>query len=116
LVLAGVAALFQWQGWFPASCIVGVAVTEAFGIFLLIRTVKRNQEFATRQSSQRSIVLFGVAVFFILFGVGLALATVKVLPDLIWSLGAFLIAVGATFIYRALILPNSNSESSQEDG
>jgi hypothetical protein len=115
LVLAGVAALFQWQGWLPASCVVVVAAAEGVGIWLLIRTLRRNAEFAREASSQRSIFPFGFAVFLILFGVGLTLASFKLIPDIAWTLGAFLIAVGGTFIYRAVVLPNANENTKDKD-
>ena len=115
LVLAGIAALFQWQGWLPASCVVVVAAAEGVGIWLLIRTLRRNAEFARQGSSQRSVVPFGFAVFLILFGVGLTLASFKLIPDIAWSLGAFLIAVGGTFIYRAIVLPNTKEDQKDTD-
>jgi len=111
LVLAGLAFLFQWQGWAPVWCVVPVALAETLGMWLLIGTLKRNARFAREDSEQRSIVPFGLAVFLILFGVGLTLATFKLVPDIFWSLGAFLIALGGTFIYRAIVLPNSNTRN-----
>jgi uncharacterized membrane protein HdeD (DUF308 family) len=114
LVLAGLAFLLQWQGWAPAWCVVPVALAEALGVWLLIGTLKRNARFVREDSEQRSIVPFGLAVFLILFGVGLTLATFKLVPDIFWSLGAFLIALGGTFIYRAIVLPNSNDKDTDE--
>lgn len=108
IVLAGVTALFQWQKLIPASSFVPAVLSEALGVWLICRTLRRNSEFARKKSSKRSIIPFGFAVFLILFGVGLVLASFKVIPDVIWSVGALLIAIGGTFIYRAVILPGDN--------
>lgn len=115
LVLVGVAALSQWQGWIPAWCLVPAVLSEAFGVWLLVRTIRQNIQFAREGSSKRWVMRFGVAVFFTLFGIGLPLATFNLIPDVAWPVGVLLVSLGATFIYRAVVLPNSQREK-RDDG
>lgn len=114
LVLAGAAVIADWRGWVPAWCLVPSVLSEAFGVWLLVRTIRQNLAFAKQGKPQRWVFRFGVAVFFALFGIGLPLAAFGVLADLVWPVGALLISIGATFVYRAVILPNAKQESSDD--
>lgn len=118
LVLAGVAALFQWQGWVPAWCLVPMVISEGLGVWLLVYTVRKNIRFAREGHSTRWIVRFGVALFLILFGAGLGLAAFNVIPNPYspwWTTGVLLVSLGGTFIYRAIILPNIKEEKKDTD-
>jgi len=110
LVLAGAAVFLQWKGWVPAWCLVPVVLSETLGGWLLVVTLRRNARFAREGRRERWVVRFGVAVFLILFGVALALAAFAVIPSPYspwWPVGVLMVSFGATFIYRALVLPNS---------
>ena len=88
------------------------------GVWLLVYTLKKNIRFAREGSSTRWIVRFGVAVFLILFGIGLGLAAFNVIPDPYspwWTIGVLLVSLGAMFIYRAIVLPNIKEEKKDTD-
>lgn len=110
LVLAGVAMVADWKGWVPAWCLVPSVLFFAGGIWLLVVTIKQNIRFAGEGNPRRRVFRFGVAVFFILFGIGLPLAAFGILADLVWPVGVLLISVGATFAYRAVVLPNTKEK------
>jgi uncharacterized membrane protein HdeD (DUF308 family) len=109
LVLSGLALFFYWKGWVPLWCFVPVVLCETIGIWVLVSTIRKNALFIKEGIEKRWIIRFGVAVFLILFGAGLALAAFKLIPDIAWGVGVLLISLGATYIYRAVVLPNSNS-------
>jgi hypothetical protein len=114
LVLAGMAFFFRWMGWMPLWCFVPLAACETVGTWLLVRTLGRNARSAREGREERSIIPFGVAVFLILFGAGIVLATFKLIPDVAWGVGVLLISLGGTYIYRGVVLPNSNGKKKQE--
>lgn len=114
LVLAGAAFFFDWLGWMPLWCFVPLAVCETVGVWLLVRTLGRNARNAREGYPERSIIPFGVAVFLILFGAGIVLATFKLIPDVAWGVGVLLISLGGTYIYRGVVLPNPEGKKKQE--
>lgn len=115
LVLSGLALFFYWKGWVPLWCFVPVVLCETIGIWVLVSAIRKNTLYMKEGVEKRCIIRFGAAVFLILFGVGLALAAFKLIPDIAWGVGVLLISLGATYIYRAVVLPNSNSSKKNAD-
>lgn len=114
LVLAGAAFFFDWLGWMPLWCFAPLAACETIGVWLLVSTLKHNARSAREGLKERRFIPFGVAVFLILFGAGIVLATFKLIPDVAWGVGVLLISLGGTYIYRGVVLPNSDGKKKQE--
>ncbi len=107
LVLGGIGVFFELKHLVPAWCFIPTIACEGLGIWLLFYVINRNRHLKESGSSKRSFIPFGIALFLIIFGIGIALTAFNLIPSEAWGAAAFLIGLGAMFIYRALILSDN---------